>query len=96
MNNCPKCNSSWLGEPIPEDIRHHYSGTHWERQIGIDGDHLGIYDGIVALQCPDCKAVVPRNDSVWAKEMFDKYIEATKCVIPEYAFKCDNCTCEEE
>lgn len=75
MDNCPKCKSSWIGGPIPDDIKHHYAEPHvWKREIGIDGGYMGIYDGIVAYQCPDCKQYVPRNDSPWAKEMFDKFI----------------------
>lgn len=97
MKNCPNCNSSWIGDPIPQDIIEHYGdSTHWQRELHIDGGFLGIYDGTVVIKCPDCKVVMPRNNSNWAKEMFDKYIEATKCEIPEYAFKCDNCTCEDD
>jgi len=73
MDNCPKCNSNWIGGKIPEDIAEHYAGTHWKREIGIDGGRMGLYDGVVAVQCPDCKEVMPRNDSNWAKEMFDEY-----------------------
>lgn len=76
MDNCPKCNASWIGGEIPEDIREHYSPPyHWKREIGIDGGYIGIYDGLVALKCPDCKEYMPRNDSIWAKEMFDKFIK---------------------
>jgi len=73
MNNCPKCNTSWIGEEIPEDIRHYYSATHWRREIGVDGGRLGIYDGLVAIRCPDCGEDFPRNDTSWALEMFNKY-----------------------
>ena len=75
MNNCPKCKVSWIGEPIPDDIKEHYSGTHWRREIGIDGGYMGIYDGIVALKCPDCKEEFPRGNSKWALELFEKYQE---------------------
>ena len=53
MDNCPKCNSSWIGDKIPDDLAEHYTATHWRREIGIDGGLMGIYDGIVALRCPD-------------------------------------------
>lgn len=78
MDNCPKCKASWIGDKIPDDIAHHYSVTHWRREIGIDGGHLGVYDGIVALRCPDCGEEFPRNESMWALEMFRKYKELTK------------------
>lgn len=79
MNNCPKCASSWIGGEIPENIREHYSPPYvWKREIGIDGERLGIYDGVVALMCPDCKELVPRNGSSWALEMFNKYMEVMK------------------
>lgn len=72
-DNCPKCCVNFNGDPIPEDIQHHYAGKFWRREIGIDGGRIGIYDGIVAFCCPDCKEVFPRSDSTWALEMFDKY-----------------------
>lgn len=75
LDNCPKCKSNWIGEPIPADIVKHYSGTHWKREIGIDGGYMGIYDGIVAYQCPDCKEYIPRNNSGWAMEMFNKFMK---------------------
>lgn len=73
MDNCPNCGVSWIGDPIPDDIAEHYSGTHWRREIGISGLFLGIYDGTVAIRCPDCKEEFPRSDEPWALEMFEKY-----------------------
>lgn len=48
----------------------------WGRQLGVDGGFLGIYDGIVAEQCPDCGVYQPRNDSPWALDLFNKYMKA--------------------
>lgn len=73
VDSCPNCKTSWIGEPIPKEIAHNYYGTHWRREIGIDGGLIGIYDGIVAIRCPDCNSEFPRNDTSWAKEMFEKY-----------------------
>lgn len=78
MDNCPKCNASWIGSKIPDDIAHHYYGTHWKREIGIDGKFLGIYDGLVALRCPDCGEEFPVGGSMWALKMFEKYKKLTK------------------
>ena len=78
MDNCPKCGVSWIGEEIPEKNRHLFEATHWKREIGIDGGYIGIYDGIVALFCPDCKEFIPRNDSPWALEMFNKFMDYKK------------------
>lgn len=75
---CPHCGANWDGKDIPEDIREHYKGTKWGRQIGVDGGRLGIYDGIVALQCPDCGKYSPRDDSEWALKVFNKFMEALK------------------
>lgn len=72
-HNCPSCRVSLMGDPIPENIRKHYSGTHWKREIGIDGGYLGIYDGIVAYRCPDCAHEWARGGSTWARKMFDQY-----------------------
>jgi len=74
MDNCPNCKNSWIGGEIPENIREHYAPPYrWKREIGIDGGRFGIYDGIVAYQCPDCNKEFPRADTPWALEMFIKY-----------------------
>lgn len=74
MDNCPKCNSSWIGEEIPEEYRKYYgSATHYRRDILIDGGFLGIYDGGVAIRCPDCQEEFPRGNSQWSLEMFTQY-----------------------
>lgn len=80
MDGCLKCKSSWLGKPIPEEHREEYYGgkTHFKREIGIDGGYMGIYDGIVALMCPDCKEYFPCSNSSWALEMFDKFMNPEK------------------
>lgn len=78
MDNCPKCNANWIGEEITKDMRHLYGVTHSRREIGIDGGMLGIYDGLVALRCCDCEEEFPRNNELWALEMFEKYKEMTK------------------
>lgn len=76
---CPACGSNWDGGPIPKDIQHLYSPPHrWGREISIDGGALGIYDGVVAVQCPDCKKYFPRNRSRWACEMFLKFKKEMK------------------
>ena len=81
MDNCQKCNVSFKGEKIPDDMAKNYAGDgYWRRDIGIDGGYLGIYDGIVALQCPDCGHEFPRDESKWALEMFSKYIKVTKAI----------------
>lgn len=73
MDNCPKCNTSFIGDPIPEDIVENYVGTHWRREIGIDGGYMGIYDGLVAIRCPDCGEEFPVTDHPVHKELFKKY-----------------------
>jgi hypothetical protein len=83
MNNCPYCNVSFIGDPIPEDMRYYvdsdgvkqtaYSGTHWRLEIGIDGGYMGIHDGIVAYRCFSCKQDFPRCDEPWALDMFKQY-----------------------
>jgi len=75
MNNCPKCNTNWIGDPIPEDIAHHYSGTHWKREIGIDGSYMCIYDGLVAIKCPDCGEEFPVSNHPVYLELFEEYKE---------------------
>lgn len=51
--NCPHCNTSLLGEAIPEESRHYYGdSTHFKREIGIE--IRGLYDGVWYYKCPDC------------------------------------------
>jgi hypothetical protein len=53
LDNCPHCNASLIGDPIPEDIREHYSPPyHWRREIGME--YPEKYDGIWEWKCPDC------------------------------------------
>jgi hypothetical protein len=77
MDNCPKCKSSWIGEEIHQDLVKWYGATHWRREIGIDGDLIGIYDGVVAIKCPDCDSEFPRSNSKWAIDLFNKYKNLT-------------------
>lgn len=54
LDSCPHCNASLIGNQIPEDQRAVFGGaTHFRRQIGIEV--LGVYDGVLYYQCPDCK-----------------------------------------
>lgn len=49
---CPHCKADLVGDPIPENIRHHYAKPYyWLRKIGIYSREL---DRTVAWQCPDC------------------------------------------
>lgn len=56
-DSCPKCGSSIIGEPIPEESRHHFGkATHFSRWIGIQdfrNDRLSV------IECPDCGAQWP-------------------------------------
>lgn len=52
-HNCPHCKTSLLEKEIPDDIKHHYSGNYFKREIGVE-DPM-IYDGVLYWQCPDCK-----------------------------------------
>jgi hypothetical protein len=54
--NCPHCDINLLGDKIPDDIKKHYRGTHWKREIGIYDINL---DRTVKYQCPDCKGEWP-------------------------------------
>jgi len=72
-DNCPNCGVSWLGEPIDREKFPHAYGTHWRREIGIDGGFIGVYDGTVALRCPDCGHECPINNSEWTKDLFKAY-----------------------
>lgn len=57
--HCPHCGVSLQGDPIPEDIAHHYSATHWSRKIGIyDRDA----DRTVSYRCPDCNGAWKANE----------------------------------
>ena len=68
---CPNCEVSWIGEEIPKEYCH--TGTYYGREIGIDGEQLGIYDGLVAIRCPDCGAEFPVSSDLVHLELFRKY-----------------------
>lgn len=74
MDNCPKCNVSFVGDPIPENIREHYAPPYtWRREIGIEVPE--IYDGLLVYRCPDCGHEFARDESKWAQECLQKYLE---------------------
>lgn len=75
MDKCPKCKSSWVRAFNPEDL---HEKVYWGREILIDGGYIGVYDGIVAVQCPDCKKTFPRDSSPTAKELYRDYLKATQ------------------
>jgi hypothetical protein len=50
--HCPYCAADLNGEPIPESVREHYSGTRWRRELGCE--IRGVYDGVLFWVCPDC------------------------------------------
>jgi hypothetical protein len=76
---CPKCGVSFQGAEIPETDKEFFGqSTHFSRLIGIDGSHMGIYDGVVAHKCPDCDFVFPRSDCDWGMLLFEKYQTAIK------------------
>ena len=78
MDNCPGCGVSWIGGEIPKKQQHLYSGKHWKREIGIDGGMINIYDGLVALKCPDCHEYFPVSNHPFHQEVFTKFKEYLK------------------
>lgn len=62
-DNCPNCNTTLIGDPIPLEDVTNYSGTHWRREIGIYD--MG-QDRTVAWRCPDCAHEWPVN---WLSEL---------------------------
>lgn len=71
--NCPHCDENLIHSKIPDDRKHLYSSEYFYNTIGIDGSHIGVYDGIVAWRCPDCGHEWARgNDDFWVC-VFEKY-----------------------
>lgn len=76
VDNCPKCNISFIGDKITDESAKYYAGTHWRKEKSISGFFSGIYDGIVARKCFSCGHEFPRGSSEWALELFKKYKES--------------------
>ena len=58
--NCPHCNVSRDGGPIPEKIRQHYGPPYrWSNIIGISSLDL---DRTIGYQCPNCKTGFKREE----------------------------------
>lgn len=75
MNNCPHCNVSLIGGPIPQELLDdgcYGDSTHWRREIGIEV--RGVYDGTLMYKCPDCK-------KYWARFPWVKINEETGEII---------------
>lgn len=58
-DNCPHCNVSLIGNPIPKELAEFYQEgtTHYKREIGIE--YPEKYDGVWEWRCPDCKGTWP-------------------------------------
>jgi hypothetical protein len=67
MDNCPHCNKSLIGEPIPEEARHLYSTPyHWTLEIGVV--YPEKYDGIWEYRCPFCNGTWPSAIQILANK----------------------------
>jgi len=74
LDNCPKCNVSLIGEPIPEESKEFYGEvTHFRREVGIEV--LGLYDGVAFWRCPDCNHQWDRFDGELGKDLRKRYEE---------------------
>lgn len=52
-HNCPHCNISLLGKPIPDKYLKHYGGAkYYKLEIGVEVPEY--YDGVYYYKCPDC------------------------------------------
>lgn len=58
LDNCPNCNASFKGDPIPPDVQHHYGVTHYSRRIAIYDEGR---DCTVGWRCPDCHHFIARD-----------------------------------
>ena len=59
LDKCPRCNSSWKGQKIPDEYKDMYGKhTHYSRLIGIEDPQA--YDGVLWWRCPDCKVTFHR------------------------------------
>lgn len=57
VDNCPKCDVSLIGNPIPEASREWFGWkTHFRREIGIVEN-----DYVTRWVCPDCGHEWPRE-----------------------------------
>ena len=78
MDQCPHCQASLVGEPIPEDILHLFNPldwdptappptTHFRKEVGIN--HPGTYDGALYYACWKCGGAWNRwspDDRLWS------------------------------
>jgi hypothetical protein len=83
-DNCPHCNVSLIGAPIPEHInqpafnkymgkmwRPYGDATHWRREVGVE--IRGAHDGVLFYQCPDCKGTWNRwPDTDYYRSLHDR------------------------
>jgi uncharacterized C2H2 Zn-finger protein len=61
LANCPKCESLWHDQPIPQEYRALYGDSRFFSRV------IGIYsrdqDRTIAYQCPDCHTCWDRETS---------------------------------
>lgn len=64
--NCPHCNSSLLGNPIPKKYSQYYYGNYYKREIGIE--YPEKYDGVWHYKCPDCNGTFGGVESLFRRK----------------------------
>lgn len=52
-SNCPQCGCSWVGNPIPEELRKEYGGRRYFTRLVQNYDWKT--KKVVAYECPDCE-----------------------------------------
>lgn len=55
---CPACEGNLVGDPIPQEYRHHYGegATHYRLVVGVEYEYGDPYryDGVSEWRCPHC------------------------------------------
>lgn len=52
--NCPECGVSWIGNPIPDDLKKEYNNrSHFTKLVAVPAKNN--FSKIVAYECPGCE-----------------------------------------
>lgn len=77
---CPHCRANLRGNSIPVQDQHLFGATHFGREIGHEV--MGVYDGVLYLQCPECDGTWQRwSEGSWQYEKAIPYMRRGRIVV---------------
>lgn len=92
LDQCPECNSSWIGEEIPESDQRYFGNVKFfKRIIGISDFSR---DCVTLWQCPDCSQQWDRFTNQPVHQVCSLHNERLSLIFPGPTKDCASCYLE--